>query len=307
MATERLAPQLFILLPPSTQTTDEHDKKWKQLTAAAKSLDWEVRVIRARAVTSAALGEANRRLRVLDPWDAVAIYRAAHRRMVAVVQFLATEILINPRHHPSASNTMSVERFARHKMYFVRLPSPRNEREITPTVADFVAGFHRWIDECDCENDRDPRCLPMHSFSASDNWTDLGTLPGNARFENQHGRPTALRDTVGRVWRRPQGLHGREVLTVAGFDLQPGFHWDVQNTGNVSSLFALHEVWKFPKDSYVNVNPDGAVRQGQSQGNSAKRTFVSPRPSNFLSEMEDSRAVVPQIKQGRRRSRGKRK
>ena len=157
----------------------------------------------------------------------------------------------------------------------------------------------------DCRGDRDPRCLPLVAFSAKDDWA-LDTPDGVHRFQTAHGRPAGLRDDKDREWRRPSAgaLHGQTVLTVAQKALPRGFHWDVLNPGQSSSLYAINEIWTFPRSSYANISPDATIRAGQSSAVSARITFAAEKPSPILDQAAARPPSSPQPKQGRRRSRG---
>lgn len=298
-------PIVFVVLPPAVETAEWAVTYWKAIEKAAKGLGYETAVYRGRRVRVHANGDGRTTV-MIDPWEAKKIYRDAHRRGVAVVQFADVHVLRNPRGHPSQNNSIPLGVFTRHKTYFHKVEGPRPPAKPLEPVSTFVDGFHAWLDHVGCEDSRDPRCLPLHSFSDDLERFDLGSNDGRESFARRHGTPATLRDDAGMKWGRPRGgaMHGREVLSVAGMELPVGFHWDVLNESNPGSLASINEVWHFKKNAYANVSPDATIRQGQRAGVRATKAFVSPRPSGFILDAEVATPVVNKLG-GRRRSRGR--
>jgi hypothetical protein len=300
-----LSPLVFAVLPPEGQFEAQQADKLEELRQASAAREWELVTVKSRSVDSRLYGESRRPLRMLEPWDARELYNAAHRRPVGVTEFRSVRVQRNPGIHASSENSVSLARFIKYKAFYRQVPNNRNPDGTPSTATQFVEGFENWMRESGCLGDRDPRCIPLISFSAREDWT-LDTPDGVRRFEAIHGRPTDLRDDARREWRRPfsGGMHGQTVLTVAQRELPRGFHWDVWNSGQSTSLYAINEIWTFPRSSYANVHPDASIRRGQSSAISARVTFTAEKPSSLLNEAATPPPPKPQVKQGRKRSRG---
>lgn len=96
------------------------------------------------------------------------------------------------------------------------------------------------------------------AFSTDSFWAkQLATKLGRDRFDEEHGGNTRT-DIRGLVWVHG-ALHGRfaDTLTVAGFGLPTGFHWDVQANQEIE-LWTPTEGWRIRK--YVNISPDAHIR-----------------------------------------------
>ena len=153
---------------------------------------------------------------------------------------------------------MLVSRFVRYKAYAAPLPDD-------PTaVSACLDEYDAWCGCVGCENDNDPRCLPLHVFKSVH--TELDTLAQRRRFDKEHGTGTRRLDGNGLAWRLdPAAFHGWDTLHVAGHELVPGFHWDVSaGTGGSGTVTTPTERWTITaKRGYVNVYPDGHVRGGR--------------------------------------------
>jgi hypothetical protein len=126
----------------------------------------------------------------------------------------------------------------------------------------------------------DPRVLPLHMFTAT-YWDDLHQVQERARFAKLHGGPSSLVDTEGRPWKKSTASHGRVELWVAGNVVPAGVHWDVQAASSPSRLFSLTQTWLLSIRSYLNVNPNGTVRKGQSSAVAASLVKeVTPDPKS---------------------------
>jgi hypothetical protein len=165
--------------------------------------------------------------------------------------------------------------------------------------------FDHWQRDVTCSGENDPRCLPLHSFAPSREWSFDDPNEEKA-FTRAHGKHNHRVDEADRQWRQPQpgGFHGRESLKVGGVTLRPGFHWDVQSSSNATSFFAIESIWDVPAKAYVNVHPDGHVSAGQSLVKTAGKSYVAPRPDPVLTGAEVKK-TPKQVSKGRTRSRGR--
>ncbi len=195
---------------------------------------------------------------LLEPPDAERLYRALHHGPVLTTGVRAVFVLTNPQATSiREKDTVALKEFTEHKGCFV-LVNGRSD------VARLEPAFSEWNGCIRCEGRDDPRALPLHSFHAGGPCPELCTSDGRAGFAKAFG-PARLRlDLDGRQWARAPELHGRDVLTVAGYRLQAGFHWHVGCRGGSAALLCANAVWHLPKRGYANVYPDGSVRGGST-------------------------------------------
>lgn len=281
-------PVVALVVPDPVSSGSKYEGDRRAWAERAKKDGFEVWTLRAVRITSAARDESSRPLWVLPAAEVVKLYRAAHRRAVAVVQFGSVRVSPNPLTFETTRTTLPLESVFRYKAFFVR--------GLGGTIDNAIASYTQWIDSVECDGDRDPRALPLHQFSPDVDWKDLHVQTGIEKFQSRHGGPSALIDSDQRPWKRP-GLaaHGQEALVVAGVELPPGFHWDVHGSRNPSRLPAWTELWEFRKGTYLNVSPDGHVRAG-SGGRSARRIF---------SEVKEGRSAPKHSRSQRRNARRK--
>lgn len=257
----------------------------------AEERGYQVSVFRTVPRTSRRRDEANRRLLLVDPWEADRLYRLLHRSSVAVFQAGRARVLLDPLKEVSTANSIALARLVRYKSYFAQFDGS------TPPANLFLE-FDKWAGKTHVEGQRDCRVLPLHMFAPRRDWPGLTPMSGRREFEQVHGKPAHLSDEDSRAWKQPSALHGKESLVVANFALQAGFHWDVSAARTRSRIASLVERWKFEPGSYANVSPDGHIRGGQRSGVSASREGQAPRPA-------EPESVRPSKKAQRRRPRGK--
>lgn len=265
-------PRVFFVLPPAKQTTPEEHTLWKDTQKLAEERGWATHVFRAKQVRSQVRSESARPILLLDPWDARKLYRDGHRGFCAAFDFRQVRVLKDPKKLPSTANSVSLRQFVSHKLFYGRLNS-------VSTVEALLDEFSGWQDLLSCTGERDARCLPHLVFAPDHDASGLGAEAADEAFLKKFGGPGSLLDASGRNWNRPTAAHGQPVLTVGGFSLRAGFHWDVQNSKGTNDMPSIHEVWRFSKGSYANVYPDGTVRSGQTAGISAKNVYQAERPS----------------------------
>lgn len=255
--------RLILVCPPGNRKYERAELMRKELGALAKQEGWETETFRT--------SEVGTRQLVLGGLEAENLYRLLHRCDAAVVQVGApARVLLNPAQRAMRENTIPLEKFICGKAAFGVVNGRCGP-------ADALRGLVESRAILGCTGERDPRCLPMFVF---DPWCECEDLTPGAtkKFEAAHGPPRRRVDDKNRAWEPSvRAAHGREALTVCGYHLRPGFHWDVQASRNQSELSTVSEIWKLPGSSYVNVYPDAYVRGGQSGSDTAKRVFRSRR------------------------------
>ena len=146
---------------------------------------------------------------------------------------------------------MGLKNFVRYKAHAERLASERTD------VSQYLDTCEEWRRGVECEDGHDPRCLPLHLFATEHR--ELDREHDRRLFGNVHGAGARRRDDRGLRWHLdPTRFHGREILHVAGYELPPGFHWDVSVDGRPSMVVTAAERWEV--EEYINVSPDAHVR-----------------------------------------------
>lgn len=258
--------RVFVVAPPR-KGSDELallEEKRVRLQSLVASQGWTLKTYRLKHIKNAKPGG----ILVLDALDATTLYRALHHGDCAVVQ-VGTNALVplHPKYPNEARHAVPLEKFVRYKAIFERV----NGR-VAPD--DAVASISALLAESGCEGESDPRCLPMHVFDPEHEHSAC-PLTDAARVRSRYGGPQARMDAKQRKWSPTRGhAHGNDNLTVRGYQLQTGYHWDVSAARNVSELITTSEIWRMPSASYLNVSPDANVRGGQSSAVSAKKVFT---------------------------------
>lgn len=228
---------------------------------ACNSRGWAHRLIRVEAVRNS----AGKPVFLLEPQLATNIYGRLHRVRGGVVATDDIHVRLNPpRPRLDPRWLVNLQRLVRYKGFY-------GKAKTLAGAEHFVEAFGGWLDRQECEGERDPRVLPLHSFCPSTEWTELDSAPGRERFQQVYGSPTRRVGEQEFAWSPDRVPHGgREPQNVAGFELQTGFHWDVTSR-RTRRLLTLREVWEVPADHHVNVYPNGHVRGGPR----ARRVFRS--------------------------------
>jgi len=211
--------------------------------------------------------QTGRRLRLVAPRDAVAVYRRMHRTRVALIVVGQALVHLNPGTKPTSDrNCAPLARCARYKA-FVMAADPNDP---TDRYVARLQGFLGWCDTVKCTGESDPRCLPLHVFDRELNHGEcLGTLEGLRQFRGTYGPDSRRIDAHGLRW-TPDRHHyagDRDLLHVAGRTLSGGFHWDASNHGQgrgVRRVYTPREVWTVGAGGYVNIYPDAHVRHGSN-------------------------------------------
>lgn len=186
---------------------------------------------------------------------AAGLYPRVHRSRVATLV-----VGRDPRVplHPSEDEALRLgrhvplRRFVEYKSCWIRIPND-------PTNDSWVGEFAGWSERVECENDRDPRCLPFHVFSGDG--SDLQVADRRRAFDERYGSGADRVDEKNSRWiLNPHDYHGMESLHVAGCELRKGCHWDVTaEDWRISTPVGLWLV-----DGHVNIYPDAYVRARSS-------------------------------------------
>ena len=200
----------------------------------------------------------------IRPEDATNLYKRIHRARVGVWQIEYADVSRRPHPQNTTSGYITLKRFVLHKAFHSRLSSKSLEDTWTSSLDEFLT----WMNETNCENEGDPRCLPFHVFDTGLDPECLDSWDGRQRFAGVHGAQSSRLDGKSFKWTRGV-FHGQQTLQVAGRKLTTGFHWDV--TGKPKQrIITTSEVWELKPKGYVNVYPDAHIR---GNINGAKRVY----------------------------------
>lgn len=222
----------------------------KAMRRACQSRMWNIEE-REVAVTKLPPG---RPVWLVPPPVAAGVYKQMHRARVAVVLLnTRADVCLHPEERIAVRKRAlaPLRTFVRYKSFFA---APKLDDE--NSWCGWITQFAQWCATEHCENEYDPRCLPLHVFRAD--VTDLSTNDGREAFNSKHGSGTLRRDDRGLLWRlNPRIFHGTEILSIAGKPLPRGFHWDVETNGRreISTPEGIWEIF-----DYVNVYPDAHLR-----------------------------------------------
>jgi hypothetical protein len=192
--------------------------------------------------------------------DAKGLYPRSHRAQVATLVF-GTDPAVPLRPDLAEAvrfgHTVPLRRYLDYKSCWVRVPND-------PENLTWAGIFESWCASVECEDERDPRCLPFHVFKGDG--VDLRFVERRQAFNDRYGPGALRRDDSSLEWvLDPRAFHGREVLTIAGCCCRPGFHWDVAST-RPWRLATPAGVWE--GKGHVNVSPDAHIRP---KGNNVRK------------------------------------
>jgi hypothetical protein len=189
-----------------------------------------------------------------------------HHGPVMVTAVTSVFVLRDPRSADiRRKDTLRLSDFVEHKAAFL-LVNGRTD------VAAIESTFRGWRAVVRCTGRDDPRVLPLHTFDADGPCPELAQNAGRRAFASRYGAGRLRVDRRGRNWERAVP-HGREGVTVAGYQLIQGFHWDVSYRRGSGTLLCANAVWRLPPRSYANVYPDGGVRGGSTDVPPIKRIW----------------------------------
>ena len=204
---------------------------------------------------------SGRKLWVVPRVTATDIYIDAHRRRVAILATVKARVRRTPSGLLRDDRVIPVAQFFNYKTAFYE--NVTTEKRLASWVQHFLA----WMSSVGCDGNNDPRCIPFQTFNTTGTY-DLNHAVGRSRFELDHHHQDHRRDGRHKIWKlaRPNVMHGREPTHVAGFELPPGYHWDVEPT---KSPVVVTSDTEWSVNRYINVYPDGIVRPGVG----CKQTF----------------------------------
>jgi hypothetical protein len=240
-------------------------------TDEARKRDLRLSSFETREIREVSEEHWTKPVRLLAPDDAAAIYRLLHHGPTMVVAFASAFVRRDPSSRPlTRKQAIPLSRFVAHKAHSALI---NGRTQISPALD----AFETWRSTVRCDGQDDPRVLPLQSFSTSSQPTDLGLREAREWFDREHGSGASRTDSGGRRWERASVCHGREALTVAGFALPVGMHWDVQFSAAKATFHCTAEVWHVPRGCHLNVYPDGHAR-GRPGKAYAKRVWPKKRP-----------------------------
>jgi len=237
-----------VVVPPARGRPDPH--VCSDIRRECERRGWVNRFIRSEVLTDS----AGKPLTLLKPEDAENLYQRAHRARLGVLTTTDVFVRLNPTRHVLDKRWLArLSRLIRYKAFHARI----SERTLTPTITAFVD----WAGAVHCENERDPRVLPLHTFCPATDSANLDLAQGRVEFVRRHGPPTQRTCEQQLTWSPDPSHHGgREPQNVAGLVLTPGFHWDVVGERPTTRLLTLSDVWEVPRRQHVNVYPNGHIR-----------------------------------------------
>jgi len=221
------------------------------IALAADVRGWEVMHVSALPQTLSCGKVAH----VVGRADTDVLYRLFHRSPVAVLH-RGSNVLIrtSPTLKLRSRDTRSVQQFCCQKA-FVRHVAAGD-------FGGWEQAFVDWMRNCRIDGPGDPRCLPLHIFSAkSERNLDFGEERSAFSREHPLRNESGWTDHDDVVWKSAQAgqRHGRDPLQVRGVRLHDGMHWDV--TPRRTRMFHTH-LTTWTVKGYVNVHPDAHVRVG---------------------------------------------
>ncbi len=184
------------------------------------------------------------------------LYPLCHRSRVATLSLSKDpRVPLHPRSNDvlTYNRHIPLRRFVAHKCCWYRLPND--------TLNDTWAGvFATWCNRIDCENERDPRCLPFHLFNGQGR--NLSTPSERSQFNEKYGVSDRNDDSQTNWKLNPSIFHGQESLTLAGCALPAGTHWDVI-PGSKRQIYAPKGAWEV--EGHFNAYPDAHIRKGRGK------------------------------------------
>ncbi len=197
-----------------------------------------------------------RTVHLVEPRDAVALYKQAHRARVATLGLHPAEVCTHPLREFAISTrkVISIARYVQYKAYSI----PLHDWNANP--AAWIVAFERWNAVVECEGEHDPRCLPFHVFLASGDEEGLSDKGARDAFNRRWGAGQYRNDAQDLKWSVDKSYHGTEELHVAGRTLQRGFHWNVepQRPPGKKRIHTPMQEWEIR--DYINVGPDADIR-----------------------------------------------
>ncbi len=147
--------------------------------AAADNSGWSKRVVFAEKTRDS----AGRPFLVLDPEESHRLYQRAHRARLAVWTTSDVWVQLDPtRHRLDKRYLARASRVFRYKAFV--------ERVSHDNIDAIVDRYGTWTNQIGCDDERDSRVLPLHTFCPSTDWADLDDSAGREQFARIHGGPS---------------------------------------------------------------------------------------------------------------------
>jgi hypothetical protein len=231
----------------------------EEVTRAVEARRWILKVRRARQCRVIVGEEGGRPYDLVEPGHAAEAYSVAHRGRILVLSTGTCFVRRNPSANPSyRGDLVSIESFVRYKACFGMIRAHKD-------VARIIGEFAGWPLDGACSGPHDPRVLPLHTFDNEAEWPELDQSGPIAEFASRFGPAARRTDPAGRSWTQSAAFHGSDALSIAGYRLSQGFHWDVERGLGRERIYTAHEVWKLTnRNSYCNIYPDGYIRKGRT-------------------------------------------
>jgi len=194
----------------------------------------------------------------LVPSDfAAGLYTRVHRTRVAVLVLGSDpRVPLHPRREDALryDRHIQLKRYTEYKCFYCKVSAdPANDA--------WTGMFSGWCERAECEGEHDPRCLPFHVFKGHGARLDL--TEERETFDQRYGSGTERVDDARSTWQlRPRHYHGTECLSLAGYTLPKGFHWDVE-TGTPRDFNTPKYSWRV--NGHFNVYPDAFFRPGRGK------------------------------------------
>ncbi len=244
----------LILREDEKKTLTESRRIFRDL---ARSKGWKIQE-RFSGPQNVNVSPSGREIRreLLKGRDAYDLYRRLHKARVLVITSHCILLSVKPG-ASSHRYLVSLDEFVKYKAIL-------RECQAIPTTAEFFDGAVRELESITADDLDDPRSLPLHLMSPQIP-TGLGTGAGRRAFNSQSGSP-GERSCDGWRWKRDRhAQHGREQLTIGSTRLEAGAHWDVSQVkrGSRREFPAVIKTWLIERKGYINVYPDGFIRQGK--------------------------------------------
>ena len=221
-----------------------------------KERNWKVYIRTAKQERSKR-DAAGRPIGLISNQDALNLYKRIHIARTGVWQigYAHAPIKLRPK---SIFDYVELRRYIRHKAFHHTLPRINFDTHWSESIEE----FNTWLRQTWCNDEGDPRCLPLHVFRTSIDAETLATPEGRSSFADTHGPQSSRLDAANLRWDRPKGqYHGRQTLQVAGRYLAQGFHWDVSSDDRRQrQIHTTAGTWDIKPSGYVNVYPDQYIR-----------------------------------------------
>lgn len=217
-----------------------------RVRSICKERKWEFqeRPVKEMPVTA---GGRNRFL--LSGADADALYRRLHVSRVGVLCFDSVSVPLDPIAKTRDRLLIDLQTFSRYKSFYAKVSVAHPD--------GWLPDFERWQSCIDCDGEHDPRCLPFHIFKAESAGLEVASQRDD--FSDRYGKGSARRDNDEREWRlSPRDFHGTESAQISGYELRPGFHWDVTPSAGYARIVTPLEVWQVA--NYINIYPSAHIR-----------------------------------------------